>query len=296
MINLQNENLVGSFLMIIAMAAFSIEDSLIKIISEKLPVSQILLILGLGGALVFAITGAIKKERMLLPEVLSHSMNLRVITEVIGRVCYSLSLALTSLSSTTIILQATPIVVVAGASIFFQEKVSLLRWLAVLTGMLGVLIIVQPGAESFSIFSMLAVLGMAGFAARDLASRAAPKSLGIFTLGLHGFLSLSLAGILLSFFSKHSFIWPDIITATYLFAAIIVGAIGYGGLIKAMRLGEVSAITPFRYSRLIFGISIGVFIFGERLDFSTILGCAIIVASSFFVVWSSRDKRYLEKK
>ena len=282
--------------MIIAMAAFAIEDSLIKAISEKLQIGHILFIIGLGGSFIFAALVLIKKERILFLEVLSGPMNLRIIAEVIGRVFYSLALALTPLSSTTIILQATPIVVVVGASIFFKEKVSLIRWLAILIGMVGVLIIVQPGTDSFSVFSMLAVIGMAGFAARDLASRAAPKALQIFTLGLHGFLSLSLAGFILTLFSEHSFILPDRVTSIYLVAAIFAGVIGYSGLIKAMRLGEVSAITPFRYSRLLFGIGIGVFIFSETIEFSTVLGCAIILSSSFFVVWSGRDNSSSNRK
>ncbi len=277
--------------MIIAMAAFSVEDSLIKIISEKLPIGQILLILGLSGALVFITLGFIKKENIMPYEVFSCPMNVRIIAELLGRIFYSFALTLTPLSTTTMILQTTPIVVVAGASIFLREKVSLSRWVAILTGLVGVLIIIQPGAESFSILSMLAVLGMLGFAARDLASRAAPKSLGIISLGLHGFLSLALAGFLLSLFSAQSFIWPDEITLIHLIASIFSGVIGYGGLMKAMRLGEVSAITPFRYTRLLFGISIGIFIFGEKINSLMVFGCAIIVVSSFFALWPGRSSK-----
>ena len=84
---------------------------------------------------------------------------------MVGRVFYSLALAFTPLASSTMILQATPIMVVIGAAIIFKEKVSVLRWAAV-TGLLGVLIIIRPTADNFSLLSILAVLGMLGFAGR----------------------------------------------------------------------------------------------------------------------------------
>ncbi len=281
-------NRIGSLIMVFSMAAFAIEDSLIKITSEELPLGQILLFIGLGGTLLFTLLALINKDKLLTPELLSWPMQARILMELIGRIFYSLALALTPLSSTTIILQATPIVVVVGAVVFFGEKVTLIRWFAVFVGMLGVTIIVGPGDETFSVLSILAVIGMLGFALRDLASRASPKSLGIFVLGVHGFLSLTLAGGLLSFFSSSPFIRPDGEMVYFLVVTTLAGMAGYASLMKAMRIGDVSAITPFRYSRLLFGVSIGLFFFGEELTFSVIVGSIFIVFSSFFLFFVER--------
>ena len=277
--------------MILAMAAFAAEDSAIKYISEKMPLGQVLLILGLGGSLIYIFLGAIFRKNIFNDKFLTWPMHLRIIFEIIGRIFYSLSLAFTSLASTTIILQATPIVVVIGASIFFKERISLVRWIAIITGLSGVLIILQPGVDSFSIMSCFAIIGMFGFAARDLASRAAPKSLNIYSLGVHGFLSLAVAGLILLYFSNRSIVLPDIQTCGLLLISILFGVIGYGALIKAMRIGEVSAITPFRYTRLIFGISIGVILFNEKISFSIILGCLVIVISGIFVLYSQKHNQ-----
>jgi len=57
---------------------------------------------------------------------------------------------------------------------------------------------------------------------------------------------------------------------------------------KAMRTGEVSVVTPFRYTRLVFGVALGVLVFGERLDGATIVGCALIVATGLFIMWRGR--------
>ena len=124
---IQKENLLGSFLMVVAMAAFAVEDSVIKIVSSALPVGQILFLLGVGGALTFAGLALILRKEIFSYGIFTRSMHFRVVFEVIGRVFYSSALALTPLASSTMILQATPLVVVVGAAVLFKEKVSALR-------------------------------------------------------------------------------------------------------------------------------------------------------------------------
>ena len=286
--SLGRENIVGSCLMILSMAAFAGEDSVIKALSEELPVSQIIFLIGIGGALVFAITGVLLKREILVPEINSLPMHARIVTEIFGRIFYSLALSLTSLSSTTMILQATPLIVVIGASIFFNEKVGVVRWLAIGLGFVGVLMIISPEEAEFSLLSLLAIFGMLGFAFRDLASRAASPKLNIFTLGCHGFLSLAVAGIILGLILGQSFLTISGDTWLFLAAGISLGVMGYGSLISAMRIGEVSAITPFRYTRLIFGLSIGYFIFNEHVGINAAIGCVLIVLSSFTVLYRGR--------
>ena len=281
---IQKENFRGSFLMVVAMATFALEDSVIKLVSSVLPVGQILFLLGVGGALAFTGLGLILKKEFFSTGFFSWPMNSRVVSEVIGRVFYSSALALTPLSSSTIILQATPLVVVVGAAVLFKESVTTIRWFAVILGFFGVVIIVDPGSDSFSFLSILAVLGMLGFACRDLASRAVPKALNIFALGLHGFLSIALSGIVLHLFHNEPILWPDISSWLFLLIGIVLGTIGYSAIISAMRMGEVSAITPFRYSRIIFGVVIGVFFFEEKVTLTVALGCGLILLSSFIVL------------
>jgi len=288
--SLGRENIVGSCLMILSMAAFAGEDSVIKALSEEMPVSQIIFLIGIGGASVFAITGVVLKREILVPEINSLPMHARIVTEIFGRIFYSLALSVTSLSSTTMILQATPLVVVIGASIFFNEKVGVVRWLAIGLGFVGVLMIISPEEAEFSLLSLLAIFGMLGFAFRDLASRAASPKLNIFTLGCHGFLSLAVAGIILGLILGQSFLTISGDTWLFLAAGVSLGVVGYGSLISAMRIGEVSAITPFRYTRLIFGLSIGYFIFNEHVGINAAIGCVLIVLSSFTVLYRGRTR------
>ncbi len=183
----RRSNVKGSLWMIASMAGFAIEDTFLKKASTTLPIGEVLILFGIGGMLAFAVLALVKGDALLTPAVLSRPMVVRAGFEVFGRLFYVLAIALAPLSSATAILQAAPIVVVAGAAIFFGEKVGAHRWISVVVGLLGVLIILRPGAESFTLYSVFAVLGMFGFAGRDLASRAAPQALSTSALGFTGF-------------------------------------------------------------------------------------------------------------
>ena len=275
--------------MITSMAFFAVEDSLIKFVTSTIPIGQILIMFGLGGALIFLLVAHFRNEKIMLRDMLLLPMYVRALFEIIGRLFYVLAISLIPLSTATVIIQATPIVVVAGAAIIFGEKVGWRRWTAILLGLFGVIVIIQPTAESFSFLSILALIGMIGFAGRDLASRAAPENLSVFILGLHGFIALAFSGLIYTIWDDANFVMIDIDTIGFMVGAVLFGVAAYSCLMKAMRTGEVSAVTPFRYTRLIFGVSLGVFFFNESLNYSTVLGTILIVISGLFIL--SRNKR-----
>lgn len=284
-------NLIGSLWMVLGMATFAVEDMFLKAASQHIPIGQVLVIFGIAGTIIFALIAKLSKEKLYTPEIQSKPMRLRVIFETIGRLFYILALALTPLSSATAILQATPLVVVAGAALIFGEKVGWRRWTAIFIGLIGVLIIIQPGTDSFSALSMLAVIGMLGLAGRDLASRAAPPSLSAAILGFYGFLCVIVSGTLFSIWDGKGFIMPDQTASLYLAGAISFGIIAYTSLMKAMRTGDVSAVTPFRYSRLLFGVALGILLFDEKLTATMVLGCTLIVLSGLFIMWRGKKVR-----
>ncbi len=284
------QNMVGAAWMIVAMAAFAVEDALVKAMSGLLPVGQILTLFGLGGALIFAAIAVRQGDALMTWDVVSPAMRIRVFFEITGRLFYVLALALIPLSTATVILQATPLVVVASAAVIFDERVGWRRWTAIVLGLVGVLIILRPGTEGFSALSLLAVIGMLGFAGRDLASRAAPKSLSTAILGLYGFLALAVAGLLFSLWQGEAFRLPDARATVLLLAVIVIGIGAYSCLMKAMRSGDVSAVTPFRYTRLLFGIALGIALFGETLTMGMLAGSGLIVLSGLFILWRGQKK------
>ena len=85
------------------------------------------------------------------------------------------------------------------------------------------------------------------------------------------------------------FVMPDSATSLYILGAVAAGVLAYSCLMKAMRTGEVSAVTPFRYSRLLFGIALGILLFDERLSVAMVVGSALIVVSGLFILWRGRQ-------
>ena len=285
------ETLRGSLLMVLAMAAFALEDMFIKSAAQSLPVGLILLIFGCGGMVIFAAMARAQGQPLWHPGFCTRAMALRSLSEVAGRLCYTLAIALTPLSSASAILQATPLVVAAGAVVFFGETVGWRRWLAILAGFIGVLIILRPGLSGFEPASLFAVAGTLGFAGRDLATRAAPKDMHNSQLGLLGFAMLVIAGVIMLGWTGlgemqaadlSPRIWLDLTCAT------VIGVLAYTALTGAMRLGEISVVAPFRYTRLVFAMVLGVLVFGERPDALTLIGSAVIVASGVFTLLRSR--------
>ena len=276
------DNQRGALYMTASMAGFAVEDVFVKAAAQSLPLGQVLLTIGLAGMLVFAAMVARQGEPVLPAAFLSRPMLIRSGFEITGRLFYGLAITLTALSTTSAILQATPLVVVAGAALVFGEKVGLQRWLAVLVGFAGVLVILRPGAD-FSALSLLAVVGLLGFAGRDLATRAAPQGLSNRQLGALGFAMLALAGAILLVVSGGARV-PSPSDLARLAAGTVFGMAGYHALTYAMRTGEVSAVTPFRYTRLLFAMVLAMALFGERPDLATWIGAALVVGSGVFAL------------
>jgi drug/metabolite transporter (DMT)-like permease len=227
------------------------------------------------------------KEALFPAAFRSRAMLIRSVFEVTGRLFYGLAITLTALSTTSAILQATPLVVVAGAAIVFGEKVGWQRWLAVIAGFAGVMIILRPGAD-FSALSLLAVVGLLGFAGRDLATRAAPKGLSNRQLGALGFAMLACAGGILLVAGGGATV-PHGRELFFLAGGTVFGMLGYHALTYAMRTGEVSAVTPFRYTRLVFALVLAIALFGERPDAATWAGAVLVVGSGIFALTRSRN-------
>lgn len=271
--------------MVLAMAAFAVEDALVKRAARELPVAEVLMLFGAGGALIFGAWGARSAVPLFHPDVLTRAMGIRAVFELTGRLFYVLAIALTPLSSATAILQATPVLVVLGAKLFFNERVGWRRWCAVAVGMAGVLIVLRPASSDFSWLSVLTVIGLVGFAGRDLASRAVPSTLDTRHLGFYGFITVVLAGALYSQWEARPFVMPGGPLALVLVAAFAVGAMAYAALMKAMRTGDIAAVTPFRYSRLLFGVGLGALVFDEGVGPRMALGCGVILAAGLLIAW-----------
>ena len=267
--------------MILAMAGFAFEDLFIKMLSAHLPISEVIIILGFTGSIVFLIIALLQRAPIFHKDLLNKHVIIRTICELLGAVFFVTAIALTPLSSATAILQITPLLVTIGAVIFFREKVGWRRWTAVFIGFMGVLLIVRPGFEGFMPASIFALLGSLFLAARDLATRAMKVDLPSVTIALYAFIAFGISGILIIPFNSPMII-PTSNQMIYFIGASTFGVIAYYSLVISSRIGEMSVISPFRYSRIVFAMLLAIIILGERPDSLTLIGATIVVASGFY--------------
>lgn len=285
------DNLRGASLMVLAMLGFAIEDMFIKLLSDVVPIGQILLMLGVGGGVAFAIIVCIQRRAVFERAMLTVPIALRAVSELIGTLAFVSAIVLTPISSASAILQATPLVVTLGAALFLGETVGWRRWSAILVGLCGVLLIIRPGMDSFEPLSLLAVIAVFALATRDIATRRVPPAISSMQLSCLGFLAIIPGGLGFMWVTATPYVTLDGPSWLYFATALTIGLFAYYGIVAAMRIGEVSFVTPFRYSRLIFAMIFGIAVFAERPDTWTLVGSAIIVASGIYTVWRERKHR-----
>lgn len=286
------DNIRGSALMVLAMLGFAFEDMFIKKMAGALHVGQILIVLGIGGAVVFALIAKAYGDRLLSRDLAHPAVILRNAGEVVGTLGFVTAIALTPISSASAILQATPLAVTLGAAVFLGETVGWRRWLAVVIGLGGVLLIIRPGLQGFDANSLFAVQGVIGLAIRDLATRRIPATITSRQLSTYAFAVIVPTGAVVLWLSGTGMVMPDGTNMLRIAAAVVIGVAAYYTLVAATRIGDMSVIAPFRYSRLIFALFIGVLVFGEKPDGLTLIGAAIIVTSGTYTLWrESRLRR-----
>ncbi len=288
---MDTDNLRAIALMVGAMAAFAVEDFLVKTIAAAMPTGQIIFVLAAGGAALFAAICLWRGTPLLTRDIAHPYVLIRNLAEVGATLCYVSALALIPLSLVSAILQATPIFVTMGAALWLREPVGWRRWSAVLVGLAGVLVILRPGLDAFEPLALLAVAGSVQLAIRDVVSRRIPAAIRSEQLSLWAYAFLAPAAALLAWLTTGA---EAAAPADWgiLALAVGVGAGAYMLLTTATRLGDVTAVIPFRYSRLIFALVLGIAFLGERPDAATLAGAAIVVGSGLYA-WLRERRRAL---
>jgi drug/metabolite transporter (DMT)-like permease len=287
------DNLRGSLWMLVAMLGFGIEDAFFKAATGSGGVTA-----GVGtlqfGLMAMGLYSVMAWHRGLSlwhPAYLQPRLLIRTGFEICGRLFFALALAYTPLSTTSAILQAAPLVVMAGAGLILGERIGPRRWAAMAVGLAGVLLIIRPSTSGMEPNALFALLGMIGFAGRDLATRTSPAQVHAAQLGVLGFSIVSFAGVIIILTEPGRPSMPDASAALLICGTALAGVMGYTALTAAMRTGEVSVVAPFRYSRLIVALVIAFAVFGERPDAMTLTGAALIVGSGLYSLWREGHRR-----
>ncbi len=274
-------NVRGALYMAISMAGFTINDTFVKLASSEMNVGQIMCVRGaFASVMMFLLcwkTGNLRPPRMLL----NRAVFGRTIGEMLATITFLTGLAHMPIGNASAILQALPLAVTMAAALFLGERVGWRRWLAIIIGFIGVMIIVRPGTEGFNSWSLL-ILACVFFAAgRDLFTRSAHADIPSAFMSLTTACTITLAGLLLivpmggwSPMNGKSLAW--------LMTASIFILFGYQFIIQAMRSGEIGFVAPFRYTSLLWAIGLGYFVFDTVPDLAMIIGATLVVLSGVY--------------
>ena len=268
--------------MISAMGCLTLTDLLIKVASQTLPIGQVMISYGVGSLIVFWALLRIKGESIRLSPLTNSTVIFRNIGDLIALNGMFLALVYVPLSTIGAVIQIVPILVTAAAALFLGERVGMRRVSAIFVGFLGALLIIQPGAASFDITAILVLIAAIGMALRDIATKLVRENLSTLLLTFYScFLFIISGGVLLIIDGGASV--PVVGNSVTIAAMIVTGSLGFFFMTEAVRLGEMSVVSPFRYTRLLFSMAAGILILGEQVNASMIIGSALTILSGLYI-------------
>ncbi len=277
-------NMTGALLMMASMASFTLNDSLIKSTGGALPLMQLLFLRGvLSTFLIFILALWLGALHFRIARRDWGLIGLRSLAEVGAAYFFITALLNMPLANVTAILQVLPLTVAVGAALFFREPLGWRRIAAIVLGFCGVLLIVRPGSDGFSVWSAYALCAVLCVTVRDLSTRRLTSGVPSMTVTLvASFVVTAFAGVA-STASEWAPVTPRLTVLIMGASVFIIG--GYFFSVQVMRVGEISFVAPFRYTGLIWALVLGWLVFGDWPEVLTLLGAAIVVTTGLFTLY-----------
>lgn len=285
--NSLSDNMRGALLMMGSMAAFVFNDACMKILLNDVPIFQAILLRGVLTVLALVVMshwmGGLNFNMLRRDWTLVLT---RAACEVGATYFFITALFHMPIANVTAILQVLPLTVTLTGALLFREILGWRRLLAILIGFVGVMIIVRPGIEGFSTYSIYALIAVVFVTARDLCARRLSSDVSSVTIALIGAVGIVIFASIGSLDTD----WVAISghSAALLAAATVFIIGGYLFSVMTMRTGEISFIAPFRYTSLLWALLLGFLIFGEWPDAATLIGSGIVVTMGVFTFYRER--------
>ncbi|NBR37817.1 MAG: DMT family transporter [Alphaproteobacteria bacterium] len=283
------DNTKGVIFMMVSMFGFVVNDSFMKSLFINYPLIEIIFLRALFCLLLLFIV--MKFKRVSIGNYSRTSWNLMVLrgfAEVMATISFLYALKHLPLPNVTAIIQILPLTVTMAAALFLNESVGLRRWTAIIIGLIGVMIVIKPGTEGFSGYSFYAVLSVVFVTMREIVTRKLPAEVPAIMVTFMTALGVTImSAVSLPFITLKA---PDVSAVIFVCSAGIAIFFGYLFSIKAMRVGEISLVSQFRYTGMIWAILLGYVIFNDIPAPNTIIGVLIIVASGLYAFHRKRIK------
>ena len=278
-----SDNLRASVFMMLAMAAFTLNDACMKALSDELPLFQAVFLRGLAtSGLMIVVAAAMGGLRFSLTRRDWVLVGVRAGAEIAAAYFFISALFNMPIANATAILQALPLTVTLAGAVFLGEAVGWRRLSAILIGFCGVLLIIQPGGTGFNSYSIYAALAVLSVTVRDLAARRVSRRVPSVTVALIAAVAVTVAAGLASI--SDDWVRPSVLGWAQLAGSSVSILGGYVFSVMTMRIGDIAAVTPFRYTSLLWALLFGYFIFGEWPDVITLFGAAVVVGTGIFTL------------
>lgn len=281
------ENLRGAGLMMAAMAAFVLNDTLMKLVSANLNLFQAVFLRGIGTTLLILAIARWQGVLRFRPARRDQRIMVwRTLGDMGQMICFLTALFHMPIANVSAILQSLPLAMTLAAALFLKEPVGWRRYTAIFAGFVGVLLIVRPGSEGFNIYSLVALTTVIFVVLRDLSTRQLDRAVpNIFVTLVTSLAVTTMSGVASVVQGWNSVTQGDLVL---LAGAAFFVSFGYMFITMAMRVGDIGFISPFRYTMLVWALLVGLFVFGDVPRPLTLLGAAIIVASGIYTFYRER--------
>jgi drug/metabolite transporter (DMT)-like permease len=282
-----SDNLRGAIYMGVAMAAFTLGDTAIKLVTETVPLFQTIALRG-GISVTVLVVLALRTGAFRLPDGPQdrRRLGLRTVAEILATLLFMGALMHMPLANLSAILQTLPLAVTLGAALAFREPIGWRRLLAIFVGFCGVLLIIRPGSEGFDIWSVVGLGSVACVVVRDLVTRRMTAALPSVVVALAASLGVALMGLAGTAVTGWALV--GLREAALIGFAALALIVGYLSSVKTMRVGEIGFVAPFRYTALIWAILLGWAVFGTLPDVLTLTGAAVVIGTGIFTLYRER--------
>ncbi len=265
--------------MFISVCAFSLMDVLVKW-SDSYPVGQVLFFRGFCG--IIPILFLIPRNRFLdfykTTRPILHFK--RCLSGLIALVAIFIALRNLPLATVVSITFAAPIFTTIFSIFLLKEKVGLYRWLAVLVGFVGIIVITEPGFSSLNFYYIYPIIFCLGLSYVAIAIRKLSTTEPVWLISFFFSFSIAILGLLSLF---QGWVMPNFLDLFLLSMVGILGGLANLWLSQSYKYSEVSLVTPLKYLALVFAIIFGYFIWSEVPTLKTLMGALLVILSSFII-------------
>jgi drug/metabolite transporter (DMT)-like permease len=268
--------------MVAATAIFSFSIATSKWLVAKYPVGEVLFLRASVSLSLFLSFVILSKGWTVFRTARPGAHLMRSVSQAIAQTLQLVALSLMPMASVTAINFSAPLFATLASLYFLKEPVGIGRWLALAVGFLGVLIITNPGADTFQVGAVYALGSALLFGTVTAGVRGMTSTESAETLTLY---QLILLAFIYSFTLPFAFVTPSWTDAPLFLANGAAAVFGQYWWTRALHLAPTSAVVPFQYLSLIWAIAIGFAVWGDVPTSGLLAGSAIVVGSGLFLLW-----------